>query len=44
VDDVRTTGATLNRARRRLDRIHPAMVVGAVIAVSDAAARRIRTR
>ena len=43
VDDVRTTGATLRRARRRLEGLQPAMVVGAVLAVSDAAARRIRT-
>lgn len=42
VDDVRTTGATINRARRRLERLNPAAVIGAVLSVSDATARRIR--
>ncbi|MEE9130213.1 MAG: phosphoribosyltransferase family protein [Phycisphaerales bacterium] len=42
VDDVRTTGASMQRAARRLRRSRPASVIAAVLAVSDERARRER--
>ncbi len=42
VDDVRTTGASMQRAARRLRRSRPASVIAAVLAVSDERARRDR--
>ncbi len=42
VDDVRTTGASMQRAVRVLRRSHPAGVIAAVLAVSDERARRDR--
>ncbi len=44
VDDVRTTGASMQRAARRLRRSRPAGVIAAVLAVSDDRARRDRAR
>jgi predicted amidophosphoribosyltransferase len=41
-DDVRTTGASIRAAARLLRRLKPQRVVAAVVAVSDAAARRDR--
>ena len=42
VDDVRTTGASLRAAARLLQTLRPERLVAAVVAVSDAAARRDR--
>ena len=42
VDDVRTTGASMQRAARVLRRARPAGVIAAVLAVSDERARRDR--
>jgi predicted amidophosphoribosyltransferase len=42
VDDVRTTGASMQRAARHLRRVRPASVIAAVLAVSDERARRDR--
>lgn len=42
VDDVRTTGASMRRAARRLRRARPAGVIAAVLGVSDERARRDR--
>ncbi|MCH8316083.1 MAG: ComF family protein [Planctomycetes bacterium] len=42
VDDVRTTGASMQRAARVLRRARPAGVIAAVLAVSDDRARRDR--
>ena len=42
VDDVRTTGASIRAAVRILRRLRPKQIVVAVLAVSDAAARRQR--
>ncbi len=42
VDDVRTTGASMQRAARLLRRSQPAGVIAAVLAVSDDRARRER--
>lgn len=42
VDDVRTTGASLRAAARLLQTLRPERLVAAVLAVSDAAARRDR--
>lgn len=41
-DDVRTTGASIRAAARLLRRLKPQRVVAAILAVSDAAARRDR--
>ncbi len=42
IDDVRTTGASMQRAARHLRRARPASVIAAVLAVSDERARRDR--
>jgi predicted amidophosphoribosyltransferase len=42
VDDIRTTGASLKAAVRLLRSLEPRTVVCAVVAVSDAKARRAR--
>jgi predicted phosphoribosyltransferase len=42
VDDIRTTGASLKAAVRLLRSLKPRSVVCAVLAVSDAQARRAR--
>ncbi|MCH7849571.1 MAG: ComF family protein [Planctomycetes bacterium] len=42
VDDVRTTGASMQRAARVLRRARPAGVIAAILAVSDDRARRDR--
>ncbi|TVQ56535.1 MAG: ComF family protein [Phycisphaerales bacterium] len=42
IDDVRTTGSTLRAAARRLRPFRPRMILGAVVAVADEAARRRR--
>ena len=42
VDDVRTTGASMQRAARVLRRSRPAGIIAAVLAVSDDRARRDR--
>ncbi len=42
IDDVRTTGASMQRAARVLRRARPASVIAAVLAVSDERARRDR--
>ena len=44
VDDVRTTGASMQRAARLLRPLKPAAVIAAVLAVSDDRARRERAR
>lgn len=40
VDDVRTTGASLNGAARLLKTLRPQAIIAAVVAVSDSRARR----
>lgn len=42
IDDVRTTGASIRACTRLLRTLNPARVCAAVLAVSDAKARRIR--